>query len=209
MSKVYGYIYLIKDQTNNKVYVGQKKGDPEKSKNYFGSGKIIKSVIKNRGIYFLEKIVLGYCSSRDELNESEIECIKFFNSTDRNYGYNISNGGDVIRSFSGENNGMYDKNHSDEAKAKMSFTKKKLKIAVGENNPMYKKSLYEHWIEKYGIQEANFRQNRFNEKHRKIKNIDKLFDLKNLGLSNLEIAAYLKCSVRTVRRRLSNEYKSK
>jgi len=46
MNNYYGYIYVTIDQKENKVYVGQKKGDPEKSLSYFGSGTIIKRIIK-------------------------------------------------------------------------------------------------------------------------------------------------------------------
>lgn len=95
----YGYIYLILDQKYNKVYVGQKKGKIEKSLNYFGSGKIIKDIIKKRGSYFLKKIVLGICYSKIELNICEIECIQFFNSTNKFYGYNILDGGSGILNY--------------------------------------------------------------------------------------------------------------
>lgn len=84
----YGYIYVTLDQKHNKVYVGQKKGKIEKSKNYFGSGTIITNIIKDRGIYFLKKFVLGVCYSKEELTFWETECKHFFKALDRKYGYN-------------------------------------------------------------------------------------------------------------------------
>lgn len=95
----YGYIYIILDQKHNKVYVGQKKGRIENSKNYFGSGTIISNIIKDRGEYFLKKTVLGVCYSKEELKYWETECKHFFNAFDRNYGYNIAiidDGGDIL-----------------------------------------------------------------------------------------------------------------
>lgn len=92
----YGYIYLIYDQKNKKIYIGQKKGKIEKSINYYGSGKKIKDIIKSRGAYFLKKSVLGVCCSKEELNKAEIECIEFFNSTNTIYGYNIVLGGGTV-----------------------------------------------------------------------------------------------------------------
>lgn len=90
---MFGYIYLIIDQKENKLYVGQKIGHPDNSNNYYGSGKVIKQIIKKRGTYFLKKIILGSCDSQEELDDCEIECISFFNTKDFNYGYNLTNGG--------------------------------------------------------------------------------------------------------------------
>jgi hypothetical protein len=91
-NKPYGYIYLIIDHYYNKVYVGQKTGIFEKTTNYYGSGKLIIKIIKERKIH-LEKILLGYCYSKTKLDKAEIECIDFYNSTDKLYGYNLAKGG--------------------------------------------------------------------------------------------------------------------
>jgi len=104
--KYYGYIYVIKDHLNNKIYIGKRKGHIEKSRNYFGGGKIIKKIIKKRK-YHLEKIILGVCTSKFKLNECEKYCIAFFNSNNKLYGYNLSSGGDggaagIKRKFSDE-----------------------------------------------------------------------------------------------------------
>jgi len=99
MEEYYGYIYVIFDQKRNKVYIGKKKGSIETSQDYFGSGSIIKSIIKLRGSYFLKKIVLGVCNSKNELEYCETECISFFDATNKLYGYNIcktSPGGDTL-----------------------------------------------------------------------------------------------------------------
>ena len=88
-NKYYGYVYLTIDQKHDLVYIGQKKGKVEKSKNYYGSGTIIQRIKKRRGIYFFKKIILGVCYSYKELSECEIECKLFFNSLNYLYGYNI------------------------------------------------------------------------------------------------------------------------
>jgi len=95
----FGYIYLIWDQKHNKGYVGKKEAKIEKTLNYFGSGSIIKKKIKSRGTYFLKKIILGVCYSREELEFWETECKDFFNVLDPLYGYNIlreDTGGDTM-----------------------------------------------------------------------------------------------------------------
>ena len=69
-------------------------------------------------------------------------------------------------------NGFQDKKHSTESKKQMSevhfndhekyqtpeFRDKMRIISSGENNPMYGKTVYNVWVEKYGIEEANKRQ---------------------------------------------------
>lgn len=108
--KIFGYIYIIIDHWNNHVYIGQKKGMPEDSKNYFGSGKIITYVIQKRQ-HLLEKRILGYCETFKELNKSEKTCIEFYQSNNKLYGYNITNGGQGITGLFGELNPMFGKNH--------------------------------------------------------------------------------------------------
>lgn len=89
----YGYIYLIYDQKNNKIYIGQKKGKIEETSNYFGSSKILRDKIKFRKLLLLKKIILGVCNSKEKLDEAEILCIEFFQSNNFLYGYNLTNGG--------------------------------------------------------------------------------------------------------------------
>lgn len=129
----YGFVYLILDQKTNKVYVGQKKGKTysEKSLRYFGSGTIISSIRKHRGVYFLNKIILGVCYSAKELTECETECKHFFNSFDPLYGYNIA---EVDKSP------MLNRKHTDYSKKKMStsatgrFLSDEAKKKVGDFN---------------------------------------------------------------------------
>lgn len=85
----YGYVYLTLDQKYNKIYIGHKTGLIENSVNYYGSGKIIRRILKSRGIFFLKKRILGICFSRKELLNSETECKIFFNSMNPLYGYNL------------------------------------------------------------------------------------------------------------------------
>lgn len=111
----YGYVYLTLDQKENKIYIGQKKGLIEKTENYFGSGDIIRRIVKKRGTYFLKKIILGVCETKEELNKCELECKYFFNALDPLYGYNIS-----IR----DEAPMAGRNHSEETLIKLSESHK-------------------------------------------------------------------------------------
>jgi len=106
----YGYVYVTLDQKHNLLYVGQKGGFVEDTKDYFGSGTIIKDKLKRKGIFLFKKIILGVCYTKEELLECETGCKHFFNAFDRLYGYNI-----IIR----DNCPMGGLHHSDETKAKI------------------------------------------------------------------------------------------
>jgi group I intron endonuclease len=164
-------IYKITNQVNGKIYIGQ---DAHNNPKYFGSGKILRLAFQKYGIENFNKEILEECSSKEMLNEREKYWISFYNSTDRNVGYNISlggNGGDTLSHhpnnreiskrigdsnkslwldpmykimmsklrknniteetrkklslrFSGENNPMKGRTHSDEAKKMISEARK-------------------------------------------------------------------------------------
>ena len=66
---------------------------------YYGSGKLIKQAIEKYGKENFEKEILEECSSKEHLDLAEIYWISYYNSTDRNIGYNIAiggSGGDTI-----------------------------------------------------------------------------------------------------------------
>lgn len=138
---MYGYIYITIDHLENKVYVGQHKSN---NAMYMGSGKIIRNIIKKRK-HLLEKRILGYCESKEELDLAEQECIKFYNAQNPIYGYNIANGG---------NTSIMGLKHSLEAKKKIASasrnriwkteSREKLQKAnLGSNNPMFGKEVSE------------------------------------------------------------------
>lgn len=62
----------------------------------------------------------------------------------------------MSKSTSGENNGMYDKHHKEESCQQISKIRIEKCLAKGENNSMYRKCIYNIWIEKYGIEKANY-----------------------------------------------------
>lgn len=98
----YGRIYIIKNAVNDKVYVGRTKVSLKLGfQNHLsaaGNGKdyIIGKAIRKYGEdkFYIE--LLEECTV-EELNEREKYWIAFFNSTDNGSGYNISTGGNVIR----------------------------------------------------------------------------------------------------------------
>ena len=105
----YGIIYKITNNINNKVYIGQttkKNGFDDR----YGSG-----VEKNSHNIHLKRSISKYgidnfkidkeldCAySLEELNEKEIEYIKYYHSNDPKYGYNIRSGGDNTGKIKGK-----------------------------------------------------------------------------------------------------------
>lgn len=110
---MYGYVYLTTDLRNNKIYVGQHKSDSFDEK-YYGSGRIIKSIINNYGTDILKCEILQECFSFEELNEAEIYWIDVKDARNPDVGYNIASGGTF--GDSGYHLGMLGKQQSDKQK---------------------------------------------------------------------------------------------
>ena len=115
-----GYIYKVTYLKNGKIYIGQKKAKKFLGKRYLGSGKIIRSLVEKEGEDCFEVELIEEIDDESKLDEREIYWIKYYNATNREIGYNISEGGNVNRTMVGENNPFYGKHHSEEAKQKMS-----------------------------------------------------------------------------------------
>lgn len=98
----YGRIYIIKNTVNDKVYVSQTKVSLKlRFQNHLSAARNGKDYIIGKAIrkygedkFYIE--LLEECTV-EELNEREKYWIAFFNSTDNRSGYNISTGGNVIR----------------------------------------------------------------------------------------------------------------
>lgn len=153
---MFGYIYKTTNLINGKIYIGQKKG-PEFCPDYKGSGKVLWNAINKYGWDNFKVEFLIPCFDQEELNEEERFLIEWFNSRDRNIGYNIAEGGtwgDVSQGMtpeeyetwceknrvthSGDKNHFYGKKHTEESKRKISEHHADFS---GENHPMYGRSL--------------------------------------------------------------------
>ena len=83
-------IYKVTNKINNKIYIGMdSKNDP----NYLGSGLIIKKAVLKYGKDNFIKEIIETCDTKEILSEREIFWINYFNSTNPNIGYNLSEGG--------------------------------------------------------------------------------------------------------------------
>lgn len=85
------YIYLVKNQQNKIVYIGQQIGT-KSIEEYKGSGLLLNRAYKKYGESYFKREIIEYCSV-DELNDKEKLYIKQYN-TKFPHGYNLTDGGD-------------------------------------------------------------------------------------------------------------------
>jgi group I intron endonuclease len=95
----YGYIYLIRNLVNGKVYVGQTARSIESRwKQHLMDSRARKyplyEAIRKYGVANFSVTELGSAETQDELNRMEEHLIAEYNSCHRNAGYNIRAGGD-------------------------------------------------------------------------------------------------------------------
>ena len=129
--KVYGYIYKITNQVNNKKYIGQTIN--EKGYRWDGTleginiyNKHLQNSMNKYGIKNFKIEIIDTTKDKKELSDKEIYWIAFYNTTDRKYGYNKTEGGEggkwteeAKEKISGKNHWCYGKHRSEETKKKI------------------------------------------------------------------------------------------
>lgn len=85
------YIYLVKNQQDKIVYIGQQIGTKSINE-YKGSGLLLNRAYKKYGESYFKREIIEYCDV-DELNNKEKLYIKQHN-TKFPHGYNLTDGGD-------------------------------------------------------------------------------------------------------------------
>ena len=144
--KTYNYIYLIKNNINQKIYIGKHSTD-NLDDGYMGSGRLIKKAIQKYGIENFTKEYLAFCDTEERLNSFEKFYIKKYKA--REAGYNLTDGGEgmlnpkseirekLSNAHKGEKNPNFGKPRSEETKRKISAAKKGKYNHKGENNGFY------------------------------------------------------------------------
>lgn len=98
--KVYIHIF-----PNKKVYIGITKQEPKhrwRNGTHYDGNKYMTNAIKKYGWENIQHKILFDNLSKEEAEQKEIELIKQYNSTNRDYGYNILEGGNVSQGMSEE-----------------------------------------------------------------------------------------------------------
>src|ERR1700686_1957334 len=107
------YVYCFTNKINGKVYIGKTKDTKKrynKHKKAPGDCPYFHKAIKKYGIDNFEFVIIGECLTEDEALKMEIRNIVQYKSNIREYGYNLTNGGDGISGHT----------HSPETRAKIS-----------------------------------------------------------------------------------------
>jgi group I intron endonuclease len=132
-------VYIHVNKINQKVYVGQTK-EKNIKKRWGNDGIGYKTqdrfwrAIQKYGWDNFEHLIITDWITKEKANKIEIAVISLFNSTDKNYGYNISQGGNgptgvlctdekkqlLSDMFSGSRNPFYGKQHTNDIKNMLS-----------------------------------------------------------------------------------------
>jgi group I intron endonuclease len=129
--KIYGYIYMVRNRANGKVYVGLTTGTirrrwiDHKASAKCGRGRYFAAAIRKYGPDNFTIVELGRAFSNDELDDMEKRSIWAHESTDPEYGYNLLPGGGSAGLSSDETKAKQaaaSKNRSKELRAKVSAT---------------------------------------------------------------------------------------
>ena len=162
---IYGYIYIIKNIINNKIYIGQTSQGFNKRYRYSGNSDIervykyhlhrkeqnsgynehlLNSIIKYGFNAFIVNKEFDIAYTQEELNKLEYLYIKIYNTTNINFGYNKKDGGD---------NGKPNEETIKKIKEyhnKPDVIERKRIAMKGENNPFYGKHHDESSKQKIG-----------------------------------------------------------
>lgn len=123
---MYYYIYKITNLINGKIYIG-KHQTADLDDDYFGSGKCLHRAFKKYGLENFRKDILLFLDNADELALEERLVVneEFVKRPDT---YNLSVGGQNPILY-GENNGFFNKSHSDDTKKRWSSQRKGRKLS--------------------------------------------------------------------------------
>jgi len=146
-------IYKITNKINGKIYVGK---NITNDVSYMGSGIILERAKKKYGVNNFVKEIIEKCLSEEKLNEREKYWIEQLQSTNRNIGYNIAeggNGGNTRKGYNDDELLEYSNNISNGLKISKKY-KKSVENKKGIKNPKHSdkmKELYKEGKLKIGV----------------------------------------------------------
>lgn len=141
----------IHTSPSNKYYVGITSKEPKVRWGHNGNAyktQYFSNAIKKYGWDNFQHEIIAENLTEDEAKNFEKVLISKLRSNERDFGYNITKGGDGVCGFGlhGELNPMYGKKHSEETLKKISQSRKGK--CVGEDNPYYGKHHSKEVIDK-------------------------------------------------------------
>ena len=91
-SNAYGFVYCTTNNINGRKYIGQHKIGQHNDDRYLGSGLFFRQALKKYGRENFTREILGYASSKEELDQLEDDTIRKYDAVNSNEYYNISTG---------------------------------------------------------------------------------------------------------------------
>lgn len=150
-------IYRWFNLENGKIYFGKTERIPEIRKNEHIADAYntnrdhyhIHDSIKSYGIQKFSFEIIFQCKNHVDLDWAEAYFIKYYNTTNKKNGYNLTYGGDggkiseqtrikMSESKLGEKNSFYGKTHTEETRKKLS--EQRIGKNIGQDNPFYGKT---------------------------------------------------------------------
>lgn len=140
------YLYRITNLINGKVYIGQSVNPQRRWSRHKSDAKLsinkkhLTNAIKKYGVHNFICEVIAQAKTLEDIDQVEIDSIKQYRSSDKNYGYNISLGGNGKRIVSEQTRKkisqfMTGRKPSEETKIRRS--KSMIGKNVGEKNGMF------------------------------------------------------------------------
>ena len=142
----YGQIYKILNTINNKIYIGITTLDDVIKNRYSGSianthNKHLKRAINKYGIENFEVSTIDRAYSQVELESKEKDYIGLYNSTNKQFGYNVCIGGEGVHGYiaSEDTKQILSKKSKEMWNNHPEYKENLIKRNTGENNPLVKK----------------------------------------------------------------------
>ena len=115
------YIIYKHISPSGKIYIGQTINYEKRcTPGNYKSSPYFYHAIQKYGWNNFEHIIIDICFTQEEANRLEKLYIAFYNTTNPEYGYNLSEGGNYKCILKGENNPFYGQHHTEETKQKLS-----------------------------------------------------------------------------------------
>lgn len=179
-NRKYGFIYLTTNTLDGKKYIGQRKyhyDNPRSDIDYYGSGNMIRFLIRKFGRGIFTKKILEECDTQESLNDRERYWISKYDAVRSPDFYNIHEGGNAGNTWEGQSEEYKSWFKSRIAKSNKSRKRDVTKIS-GSKNPAFGRHWYKDTvnhkqyylfetdplIEELGLCRGMFRTKEHNEK---------------------------------------------
>ena len=132
------YIVYMHISPSNKRYIGitsRNINDRWRNGKGYEKQKYFYRAIEKYGWDNFQHIIIAKELTKEVAEWLEIELIKIWNTTNKEKGYNIMEGGDATNGLNGKLNGMYGNHHTEETKQKI--RESRVGKYFGEENPFY------------------------------------------------------------------------